>query len=90
MHLTRERQTTIFKLVLVSDNNGNSGRSSRRERQNRMEDDSTREEDRLTDDEEERVVDNTRHSTPHPSPGKHSQCMAQGGRNLSLGERYRY
>jgi hypothetical protein len=60
----------MFTTVSVSDNNGNGGRSSRRERQNRMEDDSAREEDRLTDDGEEPDSGNTRHSTPHPSPGK--------------------
>jgi len=41
-----------------------------------MGDDSTREEDRLTDDEEELVVDNTRHSSPHPSPGKTGHHLA--------------
>ena len=61
----------VQNLFLVSDNNGNGGRGSRRERQHRMEDDSTREEDRLTDDGEEPEGDNTRQSTPHPSPGKH-------------------
>ncbi len=63
----------VQNLFLVSDNSGNSGRGSRRERQHRMEDDSTREEDRLTDDGEEPEGDNTRQSTHHQvstSPAK--------------------
>jgi hypothetical protein len=54
---------------LVSDNSGSGNRNNRREQRDGSGNNSSRQEDSLTDDEEVRVAENSRHSTPHPSPG---------------------
>jgi len=69
---TRNFMNKIYKIfATVSDSNGSGSRSTRQGR-GRREDNSSRQEDDLTDDDEVRVSENTRHSTPHPSPGNPS------------------
>jgi hypothetical protein len=69
---TRNFINKKYNLSTISDSNGSGSRSARQER-GRREDNSSRQEDDLTDDDEVRVSENTRHSTPHPSPGNPSR-----------------
>jgi hypothetical protein len=66
---TRKVINKKCNLPTVSDSNGSGSRRTRQER-DRREDNSSRQEHDLTDDDEVRVNENTRHSTPHPSPDK--------------------
>ncbi len=65
---TRKFMNRKYNLPPISDSSGSGNRNARQER-DRLEDNSSRQEDDLTDDDEVRVGENTRHSNPHPSPG---------------------